>query len=53
MVSPFFASRILVRRIPRSVELRCGAVEVRGVRALFTDFDAHDAELFDMFCVQA
>ena len=31
MVSPFSASRILVRRIPHSVELHCDAVEVRGL----------------------
>ena len=31
MVSPFLASRILVRRIPHSVELHCDAVEVRGL----------------------
>ena len=31
IVSPFLAGRILVRRMPRSVELHCVAVEVCGL----------------------
>ena len=38
IVSPFVASRILIRQIPHSVELHCDAVEVRGLCIVLMGF---------------